>query len=334
MKIAQTKSPPNRLLIFIGILFLLSACSNGSGNEGETVEPSSISSPTATDGQISTINLTSTADGQIPIEETSQAESAPDGTNTTTATSIVAMPDPNNPLPPTPTSVSLINPDSIYPEGEIQIYRPGDLSKVSSPFRLVANLEPGPNGRVHIELFGEDGRTLSRKILNVMIPASMTRFNVITDLDFEIVGVAEAARVQVSVDDEFGRLRALASIDIILISSGPTELTRYRDTLENIIIQQPYANVMIQGETLLITGIARTDSEQALAVELIDREGNIVGYGMATVAFQDGDEYAFFAAEISYNVNEPTWVLISVRELGFSIPGTVHLSTLEIVLSP
>ncbi|MBW8011083.1 MAG: hypothetical protein FVQ83_07570 [Chloroflexi bacterium] len=334
MKIAQKKSPTTLLLIFQGVVFFLNACASGSGIDVETGEAGSISNPTATGGQISTIDLTSTADAQFPSDETSQPDSETDGPISTTATSIVAMPDPNNPLPPTPTSVSLINPDSIYPEGEILIYRPGDLSKVTSPFRLVANLEPGPNGRVHVELFGEDGRTLSRKILNVMIPASMTRFNVLTDLDFEIVGVAEAARLQVSVDDEFGRLRALASIDLILISVGPTELTRYRDTLENIIIQQPFANVMIQGETLLITGLARTDSEQPLAVELIDRDGNIVSYGMATVVFQEGEEYAFFAAEITYNVDEPTWVLITVRELGFNIPGTVHLSSVEIVLSP
>jgi hypothetical protein len=91
---------------------------------------------------------------------------------------------------------------------------------------------------------------------------------------------------------------------------------------------------MVQGDQLVVTGLARTQSDRFLSVELINREGEVVAFGLATVVTPEGTEYGFFAVEITYLVEDRIWVLIVVRETGDKISGTVHLSSIEMVISP
>ena len=253
---------------------------------------------------------------------------------TPSITNVIASPSPGVTVLPSETAIPLVDPDTVIPEGEIQIYIPGELSRVRSPIKFVANLQPSPNNTVLIELIGEDGRTLTRKIISAFPPGRMKRTNALTEIAFEIEGVAEAARLVVTVKDEYNRIRAIASVNLVLLSTGITQTNPYIDRFENIVIQHPSANVMILGPALIVTGIARTQSDKLLIVELIDREGTIIAFGLATVVTQAGEEYGFFAAELEYEVEEPTWVLIVVRESGDRISGLVHLSSIEMVISP
>jgi hypothetical protein len=313
------------LYFLLPLILLFSACSN-SGNFPPTPDASSTtlnSNPESQDTP--TPDLTTTA-----IQATHSASDL----LTPSSTSVLASPDPGVIIQPTSIPIPLILPELEIPEGEIQIYVPGELSRVTSPFRFVANLEPSPNYSVLIELIGEDGALLARKNIYALPPISTTRTNAITEIDFEIDGVAEAARLVVSVDDEYGRVRAVASVSLVLLSSGITQMNPYRDIFENIIIEQPSANFMVQGEKLIITGLARTQSDRFLSVELINREGEVVAFGIATMITPEGAEYGFFAAEIAYLVEEPIWVLVVVSETGDTILGTVHLSSIEMVISP
>lgn len=308
-------------LIFVLISLITSACTN-------------ISTPSTTPN-VKTPESTSSA--LVTVDEMPtgpSVTSAPTITSTRAGTSVVASPDPAKTISPTETPVSLVDPEGDRPEGAIQIYVPGELSKLISPFRFVANLQPSPNNTVLIELLGEDGRMLTRKIILAFPSGGFTRTNAVTDIDFEIDELAESGRIVVSVQDEYGRVRALASVNVILLSTGITQMNPYVDNLESIIIQQPSANVMVQGESLIVTGLARTQSNNLLQVELIDREGKVIAFGFATVVTAEGEEYGFFALELSFSVEDPIWVMITVQETGARIPGPVHISTLEMVVSP
>ncbi len=252
-----------------------------------------------------------------------------------TATATIMLPTPTVTISPFDlTPISLVDPNTVYPEAEIQIYRPGAFSKVVSPFRLVGNLTPGPGRKVHVDLVGEDGRLLSRQLLTVPVPPGHDRVNFVTDMSFEIPGVSELGRVEVSVEDDYGRVKALSSVDVILLSTGLEDLNTYGDLQQNIVIQQPRSNFMIAGGVLYVTGLARAAGEPLLVVELITREGKIVGSGLATLVAPEDSLYGLFAGEIEYAVSEPTWVLVVVRARGARIPGTAELASLEVVVSP
>lgn len=310
------------IFLFLGT----SACANNGFSSSSITIGESTLTPFPTSLATATLDLTATA-----IHSTQSASIL----LTPSSTSVIASPDPGVVIFPTSIPIPLILPEIEIPEAEIQIYVPGELSRVTSPFRFVANLAPtSPNYIILIELLGEDGRTLTRKIISALPPGGTTRINAVTEIEFEIDGLAEAARLVVSLDDEYGRVRALASVNLVLLSTGITQLNPYTDRFENIIIQQPSGNVMVQGDTLVITGLARTQSGRFLSLELINRKGEVIAFGLATVVTQEGAEYGFFATELKYLVEDPIWVLIVVRETGEKIPGPIHLTSLEMVISP
>lgn len=314
----------NAWFILIPLLVATSSCDNGGSFPASTDDNPTLASDPAT-RKAATPDLTATV-----FESTKTASKL----LTPSITNVLAIPEPGVIITPTSIPIPLFLPELDIPEAEVQIYVPGELSRVTSPIRFVANLAPSTNYRVLIELLGEDGRTLTRKIIYALPPGGATRTNAVTEIEFEIDGLAEAARLIVSVDDEYGRVRALSSVNLVLLSTGITQLNAYTDTFESIVIQQPSANVMVQGDKLVITGLARTQSERFLSIDLLNRMGEVIAFGLATVVTSEGEEYGFFAVEIAFQVEQPTWVLIVVRETGNKIPGTIHLSSLEMVISP
>ena len=71
---------------------------------------------------------------------------------------------------PTPTSTPTTTPTITLtptpPFSYLRMSRPGVFSRVISPFRLEANVVPGEDGFIRVELVGEDGRLIVRNLLN------------------------------------------------------------------------------------------------------------------------------------------------------------------------
>jgi hypothetical protein len=231
---------------------------------------------------------------------------------------------------PTPTP-GTPSPNEI-PFAAIQIIKPGPLSKVTSPVELHAFLVPGAGGRMRVEMIGEDGRLLYREIFIFGSDGAQT--NLFADMEYEIGGVAETARVQVSVDDRYGRMMSLSSVEVILLAVGSEDLNPTGDYLEKIVIQEPSPKALIQGGKLIVSGLARTATDKPLLIELIDTAGVVVGSRLAGVAPSPEGGHGLFAAEVLYQVSSPTWVRLTVSERGSRIPGTTHLSSIEILISP
>jgi hypothetical protein len=209
------------------------------------------------------------------------------------------------------------------------------MSKLASPVQVNASLQPGSSGRVLIELLGEDGRLLVRDLLRYRTEDWVA---IQEELDFGISAVAEAARLQISTDDKQGRIIALMSVDLILLSIGDDDLNPPADLLEAIVIREPLPNILIQGGKVTVTGLARTSGVQPLLIQLIDAKGSVVGYRQANVTMPTdslaANGYATFTAEVPYQVSGATWVRLTVSAFEDRLPGPTHISSMEILLGP
>ncbi len=254
---------------------------------------------------------------------------------------VPATPSMTSPPPspsPTPFPITLEpeespTPETVLPSSAIQILAPGPLSKAVSPINAHLFLEPGSGGRVRVELFGEDGRLLFRQLL--VYPALPgRRVNLFPEIDFEIAAVAEAARLSVSIDDRWGRTVQLASVDLVLLSSGQADINPPGDLLAPIILEEPLPDAVIEGGEVLVVGLARPNGEQPLVIELVTREGKILGSRLAAIAEGDPAEHRPFAVSVPYQVESATRALLVARERGERIPGNAQLTSLEIVIEP
>lgn len=265
---------------------------------------------------------------------------------TETATLPSALPSPvedtASPLPPTPALTATVLPTTLTPTATplpplpfsaVQIISPGPASRVISPFLVSTLFLAGPKGLVRLELLGEDGRLLMREV-RTYDASPYAQVNAGFEVTFEIPGVAEAGRVQIAVEDKAGRIMALASTEVILLAIGETEINPPGDFLENIVIEQPLANALIQGGTVRVSGLARPRGAQPLMIELQLADGRVVGSRQVAVTAQGGRGFESFSIEVPYTVTVPTYARLVIWERGERIPGIIHLSSVEVLLSP
>jgi hypothetical protein len=158
--------------------------------------------------------------------------------------------------------------------------------------------------------------------------------NIRRDISFGINSTTESGRLQISLEDEFGRLKHLSSVDLTLLSAGEEELFQPADQLENIIIESPHANTLIQGGMLRVRGLARPRSTKPLMIEIQTSDGRIVGTRQVAVTPMLGTMYGTFEIDVPFQVDNTNQVLLIVWQPGDSIPGVVYLSSLEVILSP
>lgn len=229
---------------------------------------------------------------------------------------------------------SLVNSDDVFPLGEILIFKPGPYSLLSSPFRVSANVAPGPNNEVHLRLVGEDERVLMKSTIQVFPFEGASTHTMGMEIVFEIQAMSELGRLEIKVMDEFGRISAMNSVDLILLSTGTAKRNYAGDFLEEVVINYPTPNLMVQGNSLLVSGLVRTRSEEPIRIELIDETGAVVGSADAAVLLLEDSDHGIFAGEIEYFVSTPTWVSLVISVSGGRIPGITYVKTMEILIGP
>ena len=229
---------------------------------------------------------------------------------------------------PTPTVLGGV----IIPGAEIQIVNPGPLSRVASPLEIIAYVTPGGDGNAQVELWGEDGRLMYRRVFNFLTPNPQGRL--VIEFGFETPGVAEAAQLVIQTRDIHGRMQALTSQDLILLANGVSDLNVAGDLLAPIVIQQPQEMTMVRGDVVTVSGLVRSSSDQPLLVELIAADGSVVGSRLAGLVPTEKGEHHPFSVDVPYQVDAPTWVRVTITERGGRFPRAIHIATLEVLLSP
>lgn len=236
---------------------------------------------------------------------------------------------------PTRTLTPTITPTPTPPYGQLRIARPGHLSKVTSPLRTEMFVKPGDDGQVHIDLIGENGRFITRQLLNYTQYLNRN-IGITPEISFEIAAVAETARLSVSTQDKFGRIIALTSLDLILLSIGEDEINLPVYQQEPYIVREPKPEAVITGGMLRISALARPVNSTALIIELIAENGQVIAQASTTVEPPSGDlSHTPFSLQIPYTVTDITPARLTLRqESANRITGTVALYSLLVTLAP
>jgi len=155
-------------------------------------------------------------------------------------------------------------------------------------------------------------------------------------VDFNISAAVETARLSIWVNDRFGRLMDLASVDLLLMSMGDNEINPPAYSDAPYLIRYPEQNQTIKGGILLLQGLANPVNESPLIIELVTEDGNIVGSNTISVAAPSGDlSHTPFILDIPYTVNASAPVRLTIRQESTGrIPGTVALSSMTLVIEP
>jgi hypothetical protein len=288
-----------------------------------TVEPASSAEP----GLTSTATLPQPSDTPTVLPATeSPSETPPEATPEIAAT----LP---NSVTPAVLITATATPFPEIPDARVQIYKLGDLSKIISPLVVTSRLTSRVGKVVRFDLYGEDGRLLARQ-LKVFYDLPWHVATLTMSLDFEISAAAELGRLVVSVEDVYGRIVDVNSVNLLLLSTGVTELNPASALLESIVVQEPEAMTLLIGGKVLVTGIAKPFTDQPLNVLLIAEDGRVLGERLAGVTILTPGGYGTFFAEVSYSVTETTRALLVVYESGNPISQYAHLTSREVILAP
>lgn len=212
----------------------------------------------------------------------------------------------------------------------IEIQAPGPMSKVVSPLNLRMNIISGDSKRVQIDLFGEDGRLLARTVKR-NVPTSTDGILQTAKITFEIPAAAELGRLTISTFDKAGRITALNSVRVLLLSSGTNEINPTGNPSEPIGVVEPLIKDEISGGVLIVRGDVWPFNLQPVIMELIDPNGKSIGLRILTVETIDPQK---FDTTIPYKISEPTVVRLTIHQDDDRIPGLFYVYSQEVSLNP
>lgn len=236
-------------------------------------------------------------------------------------------PRPTRTPTPAPTSTETTIPS--HDPAAIQIFAPGPMSKVVSPITLRMNIIAGASERVQFDLYGEDGRLLSRNLKQVRtsrlgVPQSI-------QIPFEIRAAAELGRITVSTKDEAGRIQSLNSVRVLLLSSGNNEITPPGNPSEPVGVFSPLLNEAASDGVLQVRGDVWPFNLRPVMLELIDPNGRSIGLRILTV---ENIHPQLFETTIPYEVTEPVSARLTIRQDDDRISGLFYLYSQEVLLNP
>lgn len=217
----------------------------------------------------------------------------------------------------------------------LRISRPGLYSRIVSPYKIEAMVTPGEDGFVYMSLIGEGQRVIQSQALDYR-RSSYSRFLIVPEILFSIPTVAETARLTLETRDLSGRVMALSSVEIVLLSIGDNETNPPLRLYEPFIIETPKDGALISGGRFVVSGRAAAISSKPLIFELLAENGEIIASRTMQIPVPEGGQtHTPFAVEINYLVNEETNARLLMRqESDTRLPGTIALSSVAVNLFP
>lgn len=235
---------------------------------------------------------------------------------------------PSDTLTPIPSDTNTPSPSASG--AQIQIYAPGPMSKVISPISLRMQIVSGGSELVQIDLQGEDGRLLARKLERV--PSWPGGFNVSLKIPFETSAAAEVGRITISTKDDEGRVQSLLTMRVLLLSVGENEINPSGIVKERVVFYQPpKKDAAVSGGELEVEGRYLPFNDQPVILELVGAAGK--PFGLRVLDFT-GTDVQTFSTTIPYKVFEPTMVRLILRQDDEGMDGLVYLYSQEILLTP
>jgi len=237
-------------------------------------------------------------------------------------------PEPTLTFTPAPTYTPTAIPG--HKLSAIQIQAPGPMSKVVSPINLRMNIIAGDGRRVQVDLYGEDGRLLART-LKRNVPTSRDGILQTVKITYEIPAAAELGRITISTFDKVGRVTALNSVRVLLLSSGINEINPVGNPSEPIGVVEPSGKDAVAGGVLTVRGDVWPFNLQPVILELIDPEGKSIGLRILTIETIDPQK---FDTTVPYKITESTLARLTIYQDDDRMPGLFYLYSQEVLLNP
>jgi hypothetical protein len=309
------------------LFFFLTACTQAASTQLPTLARLS-ETPIPT--ELPTL-IPTTVPPTVELASLTPAEASPTPESISEAVPTETLPPiPTLNLPPTLGVTAIPTPSA--DSGMIQFLGPGPLSKIVSPFKVYGYAVPGHNGLGTLDLYGEDGHLLASKLLSLYTPYKWASFSL--GMSFEINTMGELGRLTLTTQDNYGRVNAVNSVHLLLLSEGTSIINQPGDLRERCVIIQPVAGQRLSGGVLTVSGKMRPFDNLPLTLELVGRDGSIIGTQLVGISNIPNDDGVPFNADIRYSISKPMWALLSVRQNDDQIGGLMYLYSQEIFLNP
>jgi len=217
----------------------------------------------------------------------------------------------------------------LHDPAAIEISAPGPMSKVISPITLRMNVISGESGKIQIDLYGEDGRLLTR--ISKRVRTSRKGVDQEIKINFEIRAAAEVGRITISTLDKAGRIQALNSVRVLLLSSGRNEINPPGNPSEPVRVFTPLVEEPVSGGVLRLRGDIWPFNLKPVVFELLAPDGKSMGLRMLSINKLDPQ---LFETTIPYEVKQPTLARLTIRQSDDRIDGLFYVFSQEILLNP
>jgi hypothetical protein len=258
--------------------------------------------------------------------ETPRASPTPAPYTDATPPIVLDVPLPSATPPPATPKVGL-------PEERLSIYEPGPGSQALSPLRVAGFGGPSWQGRIRLRLIGEQGDVLAdRTTFLQALPDLAGR--IYTELTFTFPWVAQSARLEArTYSTRDGQMDHLTTREVVLLTTGTALLYPATGGAEKIAIVSPRANGYVRGSPVTVRGGGWLDTPGPLVVEVLDRNGNVVGSSTAPLSSANPGEVGSFEVQVPYSLEQSQYGRIAVYEQAASPPGILHYSSVDVYLA-
>lgn len=172
---------------------------------------------------------------------------------------------------------------------------------------------------MRVELADANGRLLVVQVLE------LSNNQLELHIPFEISRPSLPAQLTISTRDAYGRIQALNSADLTLLSSGTSSIFPAA-MARQIVLEQPQAGAELAGGSLLVSGRAQTPAGRPLTVQLVTRAGRVLASREVYPA------EGIFAVEFDLDLDEPAWVQVAVSADAGVAPGMAHFAGVEVLV--
>lgn len=293
---------PKNVIAKLIILILLGSITAG-------CKPSTNITPIAATGVI-TPEFTQTAGALLTPGETPETPQTTEAVPAPTTLAAIVVEQPT--MQPT-QNTSSGQPGQKYPPGLLQVEKPGEMSRLSSPILVTANVYPGDKGLVSVQLFGEDGRLMADQLLQLSSTESGW-ISLSTWIQFEINSAGESALIIVTTRDGYDRRIAQVSVPVILLQVGDSEIENPGFFTQPVVLSSPVNGGFARNGSLHIEGQVQLVNENPVIFELISQTGGVVASKAIMVQNAAGQDYATFATDLEYSVSKRTPVRLIIRQ--------------------
>ena len=288
-------------LFVIGLVMLgFSACTT----ENQYVTPSASVTPAL----FSLTETNSLPTGtSVPVDESTPV---PTVTRTLGALTPIVVVQPTLGLPATPEGTP---DDGKYPAALLRIEKPGEMSRLTSPFVVIGSVLPGYKGMVNLQLFGENGRVIFDQLLELQ-EIDSGWVSLASTIQFESLAAGEKGLLVVSTRDYYGRRMAQTGVPVLLLQIGESEYEVPQFTKQPVILELPVAGGFAKKGNLHIEGKIHLYNGNPVIIELVSQTGGITASRAISVAYNRETEYVPLMVDMPYTVSKRTPVRLSIRQ--------------------